>query len=306
MKRIVIYLMAMLLVLPATAQSLFSELVKKYVDQEGFSAVQITDDMFDLYLKKKDIKPDDPVYNVLNDLKNMTVITQTYTDDNEKVKDGLVKEIRDYYQNNGYSLFKTEKTAERDLKIYLKKNGENISSMGLLTSNSFSVNLIEMNGKIDLSNVATLNKVLNIRGLEQLQVFDNHSAPDNFYFNYQYRVPKVPNVPGYKLSEEEQAKIREEVQKAQEDMKVHQKEMFIRQKEMGERQKELFEKYQRFPIMITGPNSENADYYVDGKKVTLDELREINPDSVQSIKVIKKDEDKKASSQIRITLKNSK
>lgn len=303
MKRIFIYLIAMLLVFPASAQSIFDELVKKYVDRDGFSAVQLTGDMFELYLRKKDIKPDDPVYSVLNDLEDMTVITQTSVDDSDGVKNDMVSEIREYYQNNGYSLFKTEKTATRDLKIYLKKDDDEIQSMGLLTSNSFSVNLIEMNGNIDLSKVATLNKALNIRGLEQLSVFDNQSSPDNFFFNYQYQSPDYRN---FKLSEEQRAKIKEESLKAQQEMKARQKELMLQQKEMSERQKELFEKYQRFPLMISGPNAEDAEYYIDDKKVTLDEIREIAPDNVESIKVIKKDNDKKTPSEIRITLKKSK
>ena len=303
MKKIVIYLIAMILVVPAGAQTLFDELVNKYVDVEGFSAVQLTNDMFELYLKKKNIDADDPVYDVLNDLDNMMVITQIYSDDEESSGDEIKQEIRNYYQDNGYTLFKTEKNANSDLKIYIEKSDDGIESMGLLSSNSFSLNLIEMNGKIDLSKVASLSRALNIRGLEQLRVFDNNASPDNFYFNYEYAFPYSNSL---KLSDETRAKIEEQVQRAREEMKKNQGEMMLRQKELTEKQKELYEKYQRFPIMISGSDSKDAEYFVDGEKVTIDEIREIDPQNVESIQVNKKDNDKKTPPQILIKLKNSK
>lgn len=304
MKTIAIYIVAMMLVFPAGAQTFFDEMVKKYVDVEGFSAVQLTNDMFGLYLKKKDIKPDDPVYKVLNDLDNMMVITQTFTGGDSTSQEKLKTEIRNHYQKNGYSLFKTEKKANSDLKIYIsKKADEGVKSMGLLSSNSFSVNLIEMNGKIDLGKVATLSNALNIRGLEQLRAFDNSSAPNNFNFNYQF---DVPDFRSFELSEERQKEIEEHMKKAQKVMESHQFKMLENQKELGERQKEIFEKYQRYPIFFSGTGDKDAEYYLNGKKVDFDEVKKVMPDDIHSIEVIKKDGSKQQKSQIKIQLKNSK
>jgi hypothetical protein len=304
MKTIAIYLVAMVLVLPAGAQTFFDELVKKYVDVEGFSAVQLTNDMFGLYLKKKDIKPDDPVYKVLNDLDNMMVITQTFTSSDSTSKEKLKTEIRNHYQGDGYSLFKTEKNANSDLKIYIsKKADEGIKSMGLISSNSFSVNLIEMNGKIDLSKVATLNNALNIRGLEQLRTFDNSTAPNNFNFNYQF---DMPDFKGFEMSEERQKEIEEHVKKAQKAMESHQFNMLENEKVLGERQKEIFEKYQRHPIFFSAPGDKDAEYYVNGNKVDFDEVKQITSDDIESIEIIKKDDSKKQKTEIKIQLKKSK
>ena len=303
MKQIGIFLIAMMLVLPVGAQTIFDELVEKYVDVEGFSAVQLTSDMFELYLKKKNIAADDPVYDVLNDLDNMMVIAQTYSGDDESMKEEIKTEIRDYYQRNEYSLFKTEKNANSDLKIYIDKTEDGIKSMGLLSSNSFSVNLIEMNGKIDLSKIAVLNRALNIRGLEQLRVFDNSASPNNFFFNYQF---EMPDMSSFELSEERRKEIEEQVMKAQEKMEKHQQEFLKNQKNFGEYQKELFEKYKRFPIIINGPDRENAEYFVDDKQVEFDDVKIIDPDEIKSIEVIKKDDSKNKHSQLKIHLKGNK
>lgn len=303
MKQLGIFLMAMLLAFTAEAQTIFEELVDQYVDVEGFSAVQITNDMFDLYLKQKNIDSDDPVYEVLDDLDNMMVISQTFTGDNDQVKEEMKTMIRDYYRENDYTLFKTEKNASSDLKIYIDKTDESITSMGLLSSNSFSVNLIEMNGNIDLSKIASLNKALNIRGLEQLQVFDNKKSPSNFYFNYEFELPDMST---YELSEERRREIQEHVQQAQEEMRKHQEEMKIHQREMNLKQRELFEKYNKFPVIISGPDGEDAEYYVNGRKVDKDEIKELDPESIRSIEIDKKDESKKQKAQIKIFLKESK
>lgn len=303
MKQLGIFLMAMLLAFTAEAQTIFEELVDQYVDVEGFSAVQITNDMFDLYLKQKNIDSDDPVYEVLDDLDNMMVISQTFTGDNDQVKEEMKTMIRDYYRENDYTLFKTEKNASSDLKIYIDKTDEGITSMGLLSSNSFSVNLIEMNGNIDLSKIASLNKALNIRGLEQLQVFDNKKSPSNFYFNYEFELPDMST---YELSEERRREIQEHVQQAQEEMRKHQEEMKIHQREMNLKQRELFEKYNKFPVIISGPDGEDAEYYVNGRKVDKDEIKELDPESIRSIEIDKKDESKKQKAQIKIFLKESK
>lgn len=303
MKKIVVVLLCVLLGFSAGAQSIFDELVEKYVDVEGFSAVQLTSDMFELYMKKKNIDADGPVYDVLNDLDNMMVVSQTFTSDNDKLREEMKTEIRSYYQDNDYSLFKTEKNASSDLKIYIDKTDDGIRSMGLLSSNSFSVNLIEMNGAIDLSKVASLYRVLNIRGLEQLQVFDNTKSPNNFYFNYQFEMPDLSN---YEISDERRREIEENVRISQEEMRKYQDEMRKNQDEMSKRQQQLFEKYNKFPVIISGPESEDAEYFVNGKKVKKEDIHELNPESIESIQIIKKDDSKNNKAQIQISVRGGK
>ena len=303
MKKIVVVLLCVLLGFSAGAQSIFDELVEKYVDVEGFSAVQLTNDMFELYMKKKNIDADDPVYDVLNDLDNMMVVSQTFTSDNDKLREEMKTEIRSYYQDNDYLLFKTEKNASSDLKIYIDRTDDGIKSMGLLSSNSFSVNLIEMNGAIDLSKVASLYRVLNIRGLEQLQVFDNTKSPNNFYFNYQFEMPDLSN---YEISDERRREIEENVRISQEEMRKYQDETRKNQLEMSKRQQQLFEKYNKFPIIIKGAESKNAEYFVDDEKVDKDQILELDPERIESIRVIRKDDGKDNQAQIKITVKKDK
>ncbi len=302
MKRILLTLLAGLLITLAGAQTIFEELVDDYADIEGFSAVQLTSDMFELYLKKKNIEADDPVYETLKNLENIMVITQTFVGDEEEdetnPRDGLKYEIIQHYKDNSYNLFKTEKNSGSDLKIYIRKDDGTVESMGLVSSNSFSVNLIEMNGDIDLSNIATLSKALNIRGLEQLRVFNNES-PNEFFFNYQYRMPNV-DMSEFKMSNERQKEIEKQMQEHQEQFEERHRERMKDGERLQERSRELYKKYQRFPIIISGSDNNDVEYYIDGKQVDLEDIKELNHEKIESIQVNKKDDEK---DQIRIKIK---
>jgi len=68
MKRLTFLLLAVLFVAPAIAQNtndLFNQLTEKYADTEGFSANLLTADMFDLYIKKRNIEETSPVFDAL-------------------------------------------------------------------------------------------------------------------------------------------------------------------------------------------------------------------------------------------------
>lgn len=301
MKQVVIILVALLFVLPAKAQGIFDELVEMYSEVEGFSAVQLTSDMFELYLKKKNIAEDDPVYEVLNELENMSVVSQTMNTEDEELMDEIKMMIRSHYEENDYSLFKTDKQANSDLKIYINKENDDITSMGLLSSNSISVNLIEMNGIIDLANIASLSRAMNIRGLEQLRVFDNRQAPDNFFFNYEFAMPDMSH---FQLSEEERKEIEKHVGEARKEFEKHRADFIEHQKELGEYQKDFYKKYKKYPLIISGSDSKNAEYFINDEKVDVEDFHNVDPDEIESIEVTRKEEGKERNAQVKIYLKN--
>ena len=77
--------LVVVLTLPALAQrdsGLFGELTDKYADKEGFSASQISSEMFDLYLKKRDIDEESPVFEALKKLDYILVVSQSRIEQN--------------------------------------------------------------------------------------------------------------------------------------------------------------------------------------------------------------------------------
>lgn len=310
MKKLVVFVLMIGICFPVLAQqsqSLFEELTEKYADQDGFSASMLSSDMFDLYLKKKNIDENSELAEALESLDNILVVSQSRfgiepgeffgdTKPAKKEKSGdaeLHEDIMEHYKQNGYSLLKTEKRMGEDVKVYLQRNNGSITALALITNSSRSTSLVELDGDIDLATVADLNKVLNLRGLENLYKIDNSSGT---YFS------GVGNFPVYEFDEarlaEIEARAREMAEKAslsdEQIAKIEQQAQlqFEKQREMIEKQRQMVEKYGRQPIFLTTPGDTSTVYYIDGKKVKSEEVKELLKNSeVEQIE--KTDEDGK-------------
>jgi len=306
MKRVTIILIAVLFAAPVFPQEMFEQLTDNYADQEGFSATKITNDMFDLYLRKKNVEKDSPVYETLKKLDNILVASQSSFGEEEEVDISEIhSEILDYYNQEEYTLFKTEKQMGEDVKVYLKKENEKISSLALVTASGSSVNLVEMNGDIDLARLSELSKALNLRGLENLyKVHGGNSYP---FFGSDVFLPQW-NSEGWTLGDiyikdwdsedffngekikDLQRKIQEQnflTQEQREKIEQQAQEMVTRQTEMAKKYQEMAERYGRQPIFLSYPGDSTTVYYIDGKKVTPEEVKDIDKDNIESIEIDK-------------------
>lgn len=293
MKRLVVMVLMIGIVFPLLAQqpqSLFEQLTEKYANQNGFSASMLSSDMFDLYLKKKNIDENSELAEALESLDNIMVISQSrfgveasgfFGDEKppKKEKSGepeLFGDIIKHYKQNGYTLLKTEKRMGEELKVYLQRNDGIVTALALITNSSLSTSLVELDGDIDLATVADLSKALNLRGLENLYKIDNSSSA---YF------PRSGNYGAFEFDEarlaEIEARAREMAEKAslsdEQIAKIEQQAQlqFEKQRERFEKQRELAEKYGRQPIFLSTPGDTNAVYYIDGKKVKSDKVKEL-------------------------------
>ena len=77
MKTIILFSFILFLSITVVSQGLFTTLTEKYAAQEGFSATNLTKDMFELYLKKKQVEPNSPAYETLKKLDNILVVSYT-------------------------------------------------------------------------------------------------------------------------------------------------------------------------------------------------------------------------------------
>ncbi len=317
MKKWILAVFALVLTMALQAQDtqkFFETLTGKYADTDGFSASMLTNDMFDLYLKRKKIDESSEVAMALKNLDRIMVVSQSKvmagfglasTGETQKsakteVPDKLHGELLDHYKNGGYTLFKTEKRMGEDVKVYLKKDADRIASLALVTNSSAATGLVELDGDIDLSNVASLSSALNLRGLENLYKIDN-SGPvtvtgyASAEFMTQERIAEMEAraremAERHALSEEQMARVREKAeQQAQ------------RQMELAEKQRELAEMYRRQPVFLSQPG-DSIDYFIDGKKVSADAISDLNPERIEKVEVIKSKKEGERSS-IKITTK---
>ncbi len=289
-----ILIITMLVTFPVFGQDseLFKQLTDQYSDNEGFSASLLSSDMFDLYLKKKNLDDSSPVYAALKSLKSIVVVSQSNvkTSMNSTGASAIVssegsqihEKILDYYKKNNFTLFKTEKRMGEDIKVYVNKRDDKIASLALITNSSASTNLVELHGDIDLKNVSELSKAINLRGLENLYKLDNNSSYYGVYPSGAYSQAHI----------DEMIARQKEMYEKQHQLTEEQRRMIeLKAQEMAEKQREMAEKYGREPIFLSHPGDTNTVFYIDGKKVKPAEMKSILPDDIESIEVNKPKKD---------------
>ena len=295
MKRLTLILIFLVFAGTAFAQNeLFEQLTEQYSDNNGFSASMITSDMFDLYLKKKNIDKDSPVFEALQNLENILVASQNNfsggawvvaEDENADAENDAEKiheTILDYYKNKGFTLFKTEKQRGEDVKVYLDKKGSKINSLALITNTPTLTTLVELQGDIDLSTVSELNKAFNLRGLENLYKI-NGSGRTIGISGYSPSKAQIEEMVARQKEMMEQQKVLTEEQRQQIEMRA--REMAEKQKEMAEKYREMAKKYQRQPVFLNYPGDGNTLYVINGEKVDADAVKKLDPDQIQTIEV---------------------
>jgi hypothetical protein len=309
MKRLMVFFAILLFVAPGFAQDMFTQLTNKYADKDGFSASLITNDMFDLYIRKKNIEKDSPVYITLKKLDNILVASQSKFGEKEETDlSGIHGEILNHYIKGNYSLFKTEKRMGEDVKVFLKKDNDKVKSLALVTASSSSVNLIEINGDIDLASLSDLNKTLNIRGLDNLYKINDTStnrvyggtftAPDFYWKDMSEGFLTEEKLKEMQKMFEEQSQLSNEQKK---EFQKKAEEMAKQKAEMVEKYRQMADQYGRQPIFLSTPGDTNVVYYIDGKKVKAEDVKKLDADQIKSVEVNKKDG--KDKNTIRITTK---
>ena len=299
MKRFILMALVAVLSMPVLAQntdSFFKQLTDKYAEKDGFSASMITSDMFDLYLKKKKVDEPSPVYEALKNLDKIMVVSQNdfgalpttgVVKKDDSRPDELYETISTHYKKDNYTLFKTEKRMNEDVKVYLQKNQDKINSIALLTHTPASTSLIELQGNIDLTTVAQLSQALNLRGLENLYKINNSGS--SFYGNYvgsgnyisQERMEEMV-ARQRELAERQRTLTREQRMKIEEQARIQAE----KQMEMAEKYRQMAEKYQRQPIFLNYPG-DSTIYYLNGKKVNAQVIKELDSSEIKSIELSK-------------------
>jgi len=118
MKKTVLFLILAFVGSMLGAQDMFQQLTDKYAKQDGFSATRITDDMFDLYLREKNIQEDSPVFETLKGLDDITVASlSNFGAEEEMNLEDLHAEILEHYSRAGYMLFKTDSNHRNDISL---------------------------------------------------------------------------------------------------------------------------------------------------------------------------------------------
>lgn len=335
MKRIAIIVLIATLCLPTVAQqtqAFFETLTDKYSEKDGFSASMLTNDMFDLYLKKKELEKSEELKAVFDKLDHILVVSQgkqfkqtqqqkqidffngkkqQRESDADRLKreedffngvkstkmnseDEMYKQILQHYKAEGFALFKTEKRMGEDLKVYLKKEEGTIANLAVITNSPAYLNLVELQGEIDLENIASLNRVMSLKGLGNLSKI--HTAPYGIergsyphftdmeaeILKHQKEVERFQKEiwKNQNLTEENISEIREKAQ-------AHAR----KQHELAKKYREMALQYGRKPIFLSTPGDTNTVYYINGELVKSEEIiSKLDQDKIKQVTVTEKDD----------------
>lgn len=166
MKKITIILAVFLIPFMTSAQKNFNKLAKAYQNEKGVTIVQLDKDLIDLY-KRDNLNKE--YLDVLSKIKSVNILTSTHDMGSKDNTTTHLKRVNNCFDLNKYKLIKSRIDQKGFAKVYVKKDGENLSELLVINSaDRTSFALIMLTGDLKLSNLHKLSYALDIEGLESL------------------------------------------------------------------------------------------------------------------------------------------
>jgi len=161
------------------AQSAINTIFKKYAENDKFTAVYISSDMFSLFSNiKVEDQEEQAVLEIIGGLKELHVLT---TEEGDGIQ--LYKEASKKLDLPSYKTLLTVRDKEENVRIYTKLENKVISELLILVGNKDEFVLVSLLGTIDLKKIANLSNVMDIQGLEQLKKIEDvdSAAPTSIH-----------------------------------------------------------------------------------------------------------------------------
>ena len=175
MKKGIVMVSAVLLSVVAMAQNdAVSKFFSKYQNDETFTYANISSKMFSMFTDLQvDTKEDQEVLDAISKLKGMRVLQK---DDARNARE-LYKEALSLIPKD-YEELMSVRDEDKDMKFFVKeiskgKIGELLMVMG--GANEFMV--LTLFGEIDLKQVGSMGRKMDINGLKNLQKLDDKKPP---------------------------------------------------------------------------------------------------------------------------------
>lgn len=151
--------------------------IRSYEGEEGVTITHLDKSVYGLY-KKKNIPPE--AEKVLKQIQEVNLLSSV----NENVNQEAGPKIRQELQTN-YQLIKSRNNKSVYDKIYVKTNKELVTDLVVWKqAGSQQLNIIELRGNMDLENIASLSKALNIKGLHSLSELSPQNEEKANYRQY--------------------------------------------------------------------------------------------------------------------------
>jgi len=160
------------------AQSPLDKIFDKYSNQDGFTAVNISKDLFQMLMQigKGDSKDTSMVEmkNMMEQLSGLKVLTFAFDSANVVKAVSIYNEFAGVFPAGSYKELMTVNEGRQNIKFMTKQdaNGK-ITEMVMLMKDKTEVAVLSLTGNIDLSTISQLSKGMNIHGMEGLRKMGN-------------------------------------------------------------------------------------------------------------------------------------
>lgn len=170
---------AALLLIPflIQAQSPIDKVFDKYAGKEGFTTVNISKEMFQMFMSMandKDTSMQD-MKKALGQLTGMKVLTCNADSTNPSEVTTFFNEATSVFPSATYKELMTINDNGDNIRFLKKQDGNGkISEIIMLKKGKHEVVVLSITGSIDMATVSNISKNMNINGMENLKKLKDH------------------------------------------------------------------------------------------------------------------------------------
>lgn len=162
----------------ANAQSPFDKFYEKYATQEGYTSVNISKDLFQMFANIGDQKDTSAreMKKVMDQLNGLKVLSCKPDSLKPGKATAFFNEASAIFNTPAYKELMTVNDEGNNVRFLTKSetNGK-ISEMVMLVKGKDEIVVLDMTGSIDLSTISKISRSMNIHGMENLQkIKENH------------------------------------------------------------------------------------------------------------------------------------
>ena len=171
MKRVTVFLVAIVLMAPAWGQSddAITRFFSKYADDPDFTVVTVTSKMFSLFAE---LDPEDPAEKeAMEAISKIDGLKVLALDDSLKSMT-IYKEAKSMIPTREYEDLMTVRHEGQDLNFMIKESNGVIRELLLLAGGDNEFFIMSLVGEIDLGQISKLSGKMNIDGFENLELLD--------------------------------------------------------------------------------------------------------------------------------------
>jgi len=154
------------------AQTESDALFERYSGMDGFTSVHITQYMFQLFADIDTESEMEEFREMAAQIDRIKILTAENDSANSSRAKSFYSELKKTIPLDKYEELMVVNDGDEQVRMYIIKNGKNISEFLMLVSEPTTAVMISISGDIDLDKLAALSKTMNIEGLEGLDTLN--------------------------------------------------------------------------------------------------------------------------------------